>query len=87
VLASSRVFFKSGSLFECEPEPDFDCRQYQGNKTNLMHSVAIVETDVDAGPPRVYVISMMSNVLKVNSAQEHMELGSAIHRLMQNGHL
>lgn len=85
-LMSSRVFFKSGSLFQCAPEPDFDCRQYQGNRTNLMHSVAIVETDATAGPPRVYLISMMSNVLKRNSAQEHMDLGTAIHHLIESGH-
>lgn len=83
-LASSRVFFKSGSLFECEPELGFDCRQYQGNRTNLMHSVAIVETDrADDGSPQVYLISMMSNVLRVNSAQEHLQLGTAIHRLVE----
>lgn len=34
-LLTAAVYFKSGSLFECRPEPGYHCGQYQGNQTNL----------------------------------------------------
>ena len=77
-LAKAAVFFKSGSLFECKPEPGFRCKQYMGNVTNLMNSVAVVES----GEKR-YLIAMMSNVLKVNSAVEHQTIASEIEKLVQ----
>lgn len=80
-LAKAAVFFKSGSLFQCQPEPGFECRQYQGNKLNLMHSVAIVESG-----EKVYLIAMMSNVLRLNSAVEHQTIATEIERLMQSRH-
>jgi hypothetical protein len=85
-LARAAVYFKSGSLFRCRPEPDYDCGQYRGNAENLMHSVAIVEAPAGAERPRVYLISMMSNVLKVNSAAEHAEIAGQIDRLVQGLH-
>jgi len=78
-LNRAAVFFKSGSLFECKPEPGFQCRAYQGNVINLMHSVAVVE-----GGDRVYMVTIMSNVLRVNSAQEHQTLGGEIEKLMRS---
>jgi len=78
-LLKAAVFFKSGSLFECRPEPGYHCGQYRGNQTNLMHSVAIVESG-----KRVYLIAMMSNVLKVNSAVEHQTIAGEIERLIQS---
>ena len=85
-LNGAAVFFKSGSLYRCGPEEGFQCRQYQGNLENLMHSVAIVESPAGAEHPRVYLVSMMSNVLKVNSATEHMEIGTQIERLITSLH-
>ncbi|MDX2151824.1 MAG: hypothetical protein SFV54_13880 [Bryobacteraceae bacterium] len=79
-LAKAAVYFKSGSLFECVPEPGFSCGQYKGNKTNLMHSVAIVESG-----SKVYLVAMMSNVLKLNSAVEHQTIATEIERLIQAG--
>ncbi|MFH1763738.1 MAG: serine hydrolase, partial [Gemmatimonadota bacterium] len=84
VLNNAAVYFKSGSLYRCQPEEGFECLQYQGNAENLMHSVAIVESPAGGEHPRVYLISMMSNVLKVNSAAEHAEIGSQIHRLIES---
>ena len=78
-LLKAAVFFKSGSLFECRPEPGYHCGQYRGNQTNLMHSVAIVESG-----KRVYLIAMMSNVLKVSSAVEHQTIAGEIERLIQS---
>jgi len=85
-LAGAAVYFKSGSLYECVPEPGYTCGQYLGNKTNLMHSVAIVESPAQAEHPRVYLISMMSDVPKVNSAAEHMEIATLIERLVRSLH-
>ncbi|MDA2928905.1 serine hydrolase [Acidobacteria bacterium AH-259-O06] len=84
-LKNSAVFFKSGSLYQCRTEPGYRCGQYRGNAMNLMHSVAIIESPTpQGGPPRVYLIAMMSNVLKVNSAQEHAEIASRIEHLIQS---
>jgi len=83
-LNDAAVYFKSGSLFRCQPEEGYECVQYMGNAENLMHSVAIVESPAGGEHPRVYLISMMSNVLKVNSASEHAEIGTQIERLVES---
>src|SRR5579862_3726158 len=77
-LLKAAVFFKSGSLFECKAEPGFTCKQYMGNVTNLMHSVAVVES----GEKR-YLIALMSNVLRLNSATEHQNIAAEIEKLIQ----
>ncbi|MBI3695804.1 MAG: hypothetical protein HY238_13315 [Acidobacteria bacterium] len=77
-LNKAAVFFKSGSLFECAPEPGFKCGQYKGNQLNLMHSVAVVESG-----KKVYLVVIMSNVLKINSAVEHQTIAGEIERLVQ----
>jgi hypothetical protein len=76
-LNNAAVFFKSGSLFECSPPRG--CKPYAGNVTNLMHSVAIVES----GEKR-YLVAMMSNVLGVNSATEHAIIAGEIEKLIQS---
>jgi hypothetical protein len=75
-LTNAAVFFKSGSLFECKK--GMTCKSYAGNVTNLMHSVAIVES----GDKR-YLVAMMSNVLGVNSAVEHATIAAEIEKLIQ----
>ena len=83
-LNKSAVYFKSGSLFSCEPEPDFKCWQYHGNVKNLMNSVAIVESP--AGEPKFhYMVALMSNVLRRNSAVDHQTLATGIHELITTG--
>lgn len=77
-LNRAAVFFKSGSLFRCEPQPGFTCRPYQGNRLNLMHSVAVIESET-----KVYLVAMMSNVLRLNSAVEHQKIAGEIERLIQ----
>ncbi|MBL8294884.1 MAG: serine hydrolase [Bryobacterales bacterium] len=77
-LDKAAVYFKSGSLFECVPEPGFQCVQYRGNKINLMHSVALVESG-----RKVYLVALMSNVLRLNSAVEHQTIATLIERLIQ----
>ena len=78
-LDNAAVYFKSGSLFECRPEPGYECVQYKGNKTNLMHSVAVVESG-----KKVYLVALMSNVLKLNSAVEHQTIAGLIEKLVQS---
>jgi hypothetical protein len=75
-LNRAAVFFKSGSLFECEKEPGFVCKPYAGNVINLMHSVAAVESGAS-----VYLVAIMSNVLRVNSANEHQKIAGEIEAL------
>ena len=81
-LHDAAVYFKSGSLFECEPEPGFTCRKYHGNKQNLMNSIAIVESPA-AERRLYYLVTLTWNVLRKNSAVEHQALGTEIHRMIQ----
>ena len=73
-LGPDALYFKSGSLYECRPEPGFTCQPYQGNKANYMNSVAIVERPDQA----VYLVVLMSNVPRKNSAVEHQTLATNI---------
>jgi hypothetical protein len=84
-LRDSAVYFKSGSLYKCKQEPDFKCGKYMGNVRNYMNSVAIVETDSD-GWQLDYMVTLISNVLRKNSAVEHQTLATRIHRLIEKAH-
>lgn len=84
-LNEAAVYFKSGSLYKCQPEPGFVCLKYHGNKQNLMHSVAIVESP--ASTRRLYYfVTLVSNVLRKNSAVDHQTLATRIHRLIEAAH-
>lgn len=84
-LNNAAVYFKSGSLYRCRPEPGFVCRKYQGNVENLLNSVAIVEHP--AGKRRLhYMVVINSNVLGKNSAVAHQTLGTRLQRLMEERH-
>jgi len=85
VLNDAAVYFKSGSYYRCMPEPGFVCRQYKGNKINRLASVAMIESP--AGSPRLrYIVAVMSNVLRVNSAVAHQSLALRIHRFIESLH-
>jgi hypothetical protein len=77
-LANAAVYFKSGSQYKCKPEPDFKCGKYMGNVENYMNSVAIIEHP----DGRVYLVAIMSNVLRKNSAVEHQSLATFIERIL-----
>jgi hypothetical protein len=85
-LYEAAVYFKSGSLYRCKPEAGFSCKKYQGNRTNLLNSVAIVESP--AGDPHglFYMVVITSNVLKHNAAVDHQTLATRLHRLIQERH-
>lgn len=78
-LSDAALFFKSGSLYKCQPEEGFECKKYMGNVYNYMNSIAIVEHP--DGP--VYMVALMSNVLRKNSANDHLALASRIDKLVR----
>jgi len=90
VLLPYAVYFKSGSLYSCQPEEGFTCGKYMGNKLNLLASVATVEGPV-GNPPETssvpgdyhYLVAVSSNVLRVNSAVAHQTLALRIHRMIE----
>lgn len=78
-LSDAAVFFKSGSLYRCRAEEGYKCGKYMGNQDNFMNSIAIVEVPAkDDGPARRYIVALLSNVLRVNSAWDHSRVGAAI---------
>ena len=80
-LRRSALYFKSGSLYSCTPEPGFECGKYMGNVVNFLNSVTIVETE-GPGPRLHYIVVLLSNVLRKNSAEIHKNLATEIHRIM-----
>ena len=84
-LAGSALYFKTGSLYSCKKEEGFECVPYAGNVKNYMNSVAIVE--YPPGENRLYYIStLVSNVLRKNSAVDHQTMATRIHRLIEKAH-
>ena len=84
-LKDSAVYFKSGSLYSCKEEEGFKCGKYKGNVRNYMNSLAIIESP--AGENQLhYIVTLISNVLRKNSAVAHQTLGTRIHRLMEQAH-
>jgi len=80
-LREDAVFFKSGSLYQCRPEEGFRCEKYMGNVRNMMNSVAVVEGDEEGEP--FYVSTLMSNVLRFNSAWDHSRIAAAVHETLR----
>lgn len=80
-LREAAVYFKSGSLYKCKPEPGYTCRKYAGNVLNYMNSAAIVESPA-AGHRIYYMTTLITNVLRKNSAVEHQTLATRLQRLI-----
>ena len=84
-LQDAAVYFKSGSLYGCKKEPGFKCGKYKGNVKNYMNSFAIVESP--ANERRLhYLVMLISNVLRKNSAYDHQTLATQIQRLIEEAH-
>jgi hypothetical protein len=84
-LAEAAVYFKSGSLWECAPESGFVCREYAGNVKNYMNSTAIIESP--AGDRKLYYMStLVTNILRKNSAAEHQALATRLQQLIAKDH-
>ncbi len=80
-LNNDAVFFKSGSLYSCQAEEGFRCEKYMGNVRNLMNSVASVQGRTTDEP--AYITTLMSNVLRVNSAWDHSRIAAAVHETIR----
>ena len=78
-LREAAVYFKSGSLYKCAPEPGYTCAKYKGNVDNFMNSIAIVEHD----DCTTYIVALMSNVRKKNSASDHQALAASIDKIVR----
>lgn len=78
-LTNAALFFKSGSLYKCKPEEGFKCEKYMGNVQNFMNSVAIVEQPDGT----IYLVALMSNVLRKNSNIDHLEIATRIDDLIR----
>jgi hypothetical protein len=83
-LASSALYFKSGSLYQCAPEPGFSCKPYAGNVKNYMNSTAIVESPAD-GRKLFYLSTLVTDILRKNSAGEHQALATRLHGVIGSG--
>lgn len=84
-LNKSAVYFKSGSLYSCKQEEGFHCGKYKGNVRNYMNSFAIVESP--AGERKLhYLVMLISNVLRKNSAYDHQALATEIHKIIETAH-
>ncbi|MDX8405967.1 MAG: serine hydrolase [Mariprofundus sp.] len=84
-LANAAIYFKSGSFYRCQPEAGFVCKKYQGNRLNVMNSVAIVAWP-SAAPKLRYIVTLTSNVLRKNSAISHQTLATRLHALLRSAH-
>ena len=84
-LVDAAVYYKSGSLYGCKPEPGFECGKYRGNRINYLNSVAIVETDDNNGDLR-YAVVVLSNVLRKDSSEQHQALAAKIDKLIRSLH-
>jgi hypothetical protein len=84
-LRKAAVYFKSGSLYSCREEEAFTCGKYMGNVRNYMNSFAIVESPADDRRLH-YMVMLISNVLRQNSAVDHQALGTRIHELIEDAH-
>ncbi len=81
-LKHAAVYFKSGSFYSCQPDPEKECEKYQGDRLNLLNSLAIIE-EQQAGRELHYLVVVSSNVLLVNSSVAHQTLAMRIHRLLE----
>lgn len=81
VLKEAAVYFKSGSLYKCDRSKGETCGKYMGNVTNFMNSVIIVEHPDNCR----YMVVLMTNVLRKNSASDHMYLAGSVDKIIRKG--
>ncbi|HXK57739.1 MAG TPA: hypothetical protein PLZ16_13935, partial [Gammaproteobacteria bacterium] len=63
----------------------FKCGKYMGNAQNAMNSILIVESPAQAGAQQKrYLVALISDVRKVNSAWDHSRLGAAIEEIVRS---
>lgn len=79
VLKDAAVYFKSGSLYKCDKSKGEGCGKYMGNVQNYMNSVAIVEHPDNCK----YIVALMTNVLRKNSATDHLNLAEKLDAIVR----
>ena len=84
-LDDSAVYYKSGSLYSCKPEPGYECKKFEGNRWNFLNSATVIETP-GHNPPLHYISILLSNVLKKNSAEAHENLAAGVHGMISEHH-
>ncbi len=84
-LARAAVYSKSGSLYSCAPEEGFICYPYHGNVRNYMNSINVIEHET-GGQRLYYLVVLISNVLRTNSAVIHQTIATDVHRLIKARH-
>lgn len=84
-LNNAAVYSKSGSWWGCKEEAGFNCQPYHGNVRNHMNSVTIVEEQTE-GICLYYMVVLISNVLRENSAVTHQTMATRIHQLVRQEH-
>lgn len=77
-LKAAAVYFKSGSLYKCDRSKGEACGKYMGNVSNYMNSVAIIEHPNNCN----YMVVLMTNVLRKNSATDHMYLAGRLDKII-----
>jgi hypothetical protein len=81
-LHDAAVYYKSGSLYACQPGREGGCPTFRGDRINMMNSVAIVESP--AGEPRYYyLVSLHTNRLRMDAARLHWSLATRLHELVR----
>lgn len=83
-LVGAAVYFKSGSLFQCAPEAGFSCKPYAGNVKNYMNSATVVESPAQ-DRKLFYISTLVTNILRKNSAGEHQALATRLHGVLSAG--
>jgi hypothetical protein len=78
-LKDAALYFKSGSLYKCDRTTGEECGKYKGNVYNYMNSVAIIEHPDGTK----YMVCLMTNVLRKNSAGDHLALASKIDKIVK----
>jgi hypothetical protein len=78
-LYDAAVYFKSGSQYKCKPEPGYTCIEYTGNEENYMNAAAIIEHPDGT----TYLVALMSNILKKNSAEDHTNIATVVDRIIR----
>ena len=84
-LADAAVYFKSGSLFAMRAGAGVHLPPYAGNVKNYMNSTAIVESPA-VGPTLYYMSTLVTNILRKNSAGEHQALATRLQQLISADH-
>ena len=84
-LADAAVYFKSGSLFQCEPGTGLHLPAVRRQREEL-HELDRDHRVAAAGPKLYYMSTLVTNILRKNSAVEHQALATRLQQLIGQIH-